>query len=284
MNKSNGSKSIEELRYEIAETRQRVQADVAAFSYKVSPQNLKEEGKQMMKDEAQNAKSAVQNRVREGGREAAAIVRRDPVPTMLVGAGLVGLGWWVYSRRQPEPVLSPAEGQAGEAASRAKERAQSAASTARERAQQTKERAKSRARETAETAEDRAKGYAYRGRLQTRRGIEAGKTFVEENPLAAGAIAVATGFGIAALLPRTRWEDRTIGPQRDRFVDAANQRLSQAADIATEGAREMVATAEQEGQALGDETKEAARNVARAGKQGAEHSAERQGIESSQFH
>lgn len=280
MTDSNSGKSIEELRYEVAETRQKVQADVSALSRKVSPENLKEEGKLMMKEQAHNAKVAVQHGVQERGERAAAAVRRDPIPTMLVGAGLVGLGWWVYSRRQPTPVLNPAQGNAGESVTRMKTRAQGSIASARETARGRVQATQDRAREAASDVGDRAKGYAQRSKLQAKRGVEAGKSFVEENPLAAGAIALAAGFGLAALLPRTRWEDETIGPQRDKLLDEANRQLSTAADVATAGAREMISTAEQEGSALADETKDAAKTVAQAGRDAAQRSARQNGISS----
>jgi ElaB/YqjD/DUF883 family membrane-anchored ribosome-binding protein len=45
--------------------------------------------------------------------------------------------------------------------------------------------------------------------------------FLDESPLAAGAIALALGVGVGMLLPSTRQEARILGPARERFMDQA---------------------------------------------------------------
>ncbi len=60
-------------------------------------------------------------------------------------------------------------------------------------------------------------------RRNWRRGSEAAGDFFEEQPLVAGALAVAVGAAIAAALPRTRYEDEYIGGYRDDLFDEAER-------------------------------------------------------------
>ncbi|KIC17366.1 hypothetical protein [Leisingera sp. ANG-DT] len=52
-----------------------------------------------------------------------------------------------------------------------------------------------------------------------------GQTFFEENPLAAGAIALGLGALIGALLPSTRREDEVLGAHRDALAAKAEKAL-----------------------------------------------------------
>lgn len=60
---------------------------------------------------------------------------------------------------------------------------------------------------------------------------------IEERPLVAGAIALGLGVAVAVVLPRTRTEDRLLGPERDRLMARAQSALQQegvrAANVAT---------------------------------------------------
>jgi ElaB/YqjD/DUF883 family membrane-anchored ribosome-binding protein len=63
--------------------------------------------------------------------------------------------------------------------------------------------------------------------------------FVEDNPLLVGVVGVAAGLLLGALLPRTRQEDRNIGPYADEIRD---QGLRYAREMTHRG-REFVQTA-----------------------------------------
>ena len=74
-------------------------------------------------------------------------------------------------------------------------------------------------------------------------GIHRGRTtverFVDDNPLLVGVVGVAAGLLLGALLPRTRQEDRSIGPWADEVRD---QGLRYAREVTNIG-REFVQTA-----------------------------------------
>lgn len=58
---------------------------------------------------------------------------------------------------------------------------------------------------------------------RARDAAAAAKTTARENPLLVGALAFAAGAAIAALLPRTSMENRTLGAHRDRLFDEAER-------------------------------------------------------------
>jgi hypothetical protein len=60
-------------------------------------------------------------------------------------------------------------------------------------------------------------------RRNLRRGSQAAGDFFEEQPLVAGALAVAVGAALAAALPRTRYEDEYLGAYRDDLFDEAER-------------------------------------------------------------
>jgi len=63
--------------------------------------------------------------------------------------------------------------------------------------------------------------------------------WMDENPLAVGAAALAAGLALGFTTPRTRFEDEYIGPTRDALVE----RTSEAAEDAAEEVKERVKTA-----------------------------------------
>lgn len=71
------------------------------------------------------------------------------------------------------------------------------------------------------------------------RGRTAVERFVDENPLLVGVVGVAAGLLLGALLPRTRQEDRNIGPLAD---EVRSQGLRYAREFTDRG-REFVQTA-----------------------------------------
>lgn len=78
-----------------------------------------------------------------------------------------------------------------------------------------------------------------RGSDRLDRGRTAVEQFVTENPLLVGVVGVAAGLLLGALLPRTRQEDRNIGPYADEVRD---QGLRYAREFTSRG-REFVETA-----------------------------------------
>ncbi|WMS42068.1 DUF3618 domain-containing protein [Acuticoccus sp. MNP-M23] len=93
------------------------------------------------------------------------------------------------------------------------------------------------ARDTAYDAADTAGVY---GRRAQRTVVD----FVKEEPLIAGAVGLALGAALGAIMPATRQEDELIGPYRDRARDEAIDYASAQADKASHVAEESFKAAE----------------------------------------
>ena len=66
---------------------------------------------------------------------------------------------------------------------------------------------------------------------------EGARHLLEDNPMAAGAMAIAAGALLGALLPSTQKEDELLGETRDRLAERARQLAAQAAEQARQAER-----------------------------------------------
>lgn len=129
--------------------------------------------------------------------------------------------------------------QAADRASDVRNRVSEAADSVRERASETYEDARSWAEDRYETHRRRAADLADRGTRRLHEGRTATEQFVTENPLLVGVVGLAAGLLLGALLPRTRQEDRALGPYAD---DLRDQGIRYARDLTHRG-RAFVETA-----------------------------------------
>src|SRR5690606_35010422 len=195
-----------------------------------------------------------------GGREFFAnlgsSVKENPLPVALVG---VGLAWLMMGgqRGDARPGLEVGYGgedagvsSLGEAASGTRERLGETAAAARERASgaltSTRERisglasgARERLGGTAAAARERlasARAGARRFGASARSGVQRARGGYErmarEQPLALGAVGLAIGALLAAVLPRTRQEDALMGEARDRVAERARELAQEGAEAA----------------------------------------------------
>lgn len=148
------------------------------------------------------------------------------------------------ARSAQDFVEEPAEIAAREAANRAsalRERAADLAGSARDHIEDTVDRARERVGETIDRTRERvgdayddarawtaeryeaqarrAAALAERGRGQLRDTRSATEAFVSDNPLLVGIVGLAGGLLLGSLLPRTRQENRVIGPYADELRD-----------------------------------------------------------------
>ena len=65
-------------------------------------------------------------------------------------------------------------------------------------------------------------------------------------PLVLGAFGLAVGAAVGALLPRTRYEDSTVGPYRDQLRDEAVERVREGVEEAADVAKETYSAARNE--------------------------------------
>jgi ElaB/YqjD/DUF883 family membrane-anchored ribosome-binding protein len=118
---------------------------------------------------------------------------------------------------------------------------------AREKIRGAKDSAMSSVRGGASRVTDTSRRAAERAREQSRRAGQGLQTMLEEQPLVVGALGVALGAIIGAVLPESEREDRMLGQARDRVLDRAKdlgtrgyEQVRSKAQQAASGAREAV--------------------------------------------
>jgi ElaB/YqjD/DUF883 family membrane-anchored ribosome-binding protein len=138
-------------------------------------------------------------------------------------------------------------GEEGEGTERTAERVKHAVSDASDRARETLSNATDRARGTMDDVTGRTREAASRAQRQIGQYSRQAKSqlqyWMEQNPLAVGAVAMALGAAVGLALPETRREQELMGDARDRMVDNAKSMANTAVDRATEAAQNLVGTA-----------------------------------------
>lgn len=242
------TRSPDEIERSLSETRHHLESTLDALQARISPGSVFED--------------ILGYARRDGGafgRNLIETVRDNPVPATLL---TVGLGWMMVSgrdggHRQYGALVPAGERQdlAAEHHSSGRDRLREmgdavrageeatvhgtaqAARTARDRAQRgwqaTQDGTGAAIRRTREAVGDAVDGVGVRTRAAGRSMAD----FFEENPLAVGAMAVAAGAALAAFLPRTRTEDKALGPLRQRAVDEGRAQAENLAEQAAERTR-----------------------------------------------
>ncbi|MBC8103962.1 MAG: DUF3618 domain-containing protein [Cytophagales bacterium] len=90
-----------------------------------------------------------------------------------------------------------------------------------------------RASTLAHTVGDRASAFGGQAKETAQSAASATGSYITNNPLAAGAIALMLGVGAGLLIPATERENQLLGETRDRLKDQAAEQLHQVADKVT---------------------------------------------------
>jgi ElaB/YqjD/DUF883 family membrane-anchored ribosome-binding protein len=216
----------------------------------------------------------------ERGNRFVNVVRDNPVPIALT---TIGIGWWMWNQRAVSRRVTYGSGYpassfdstwdsrsgygaagaeagtyrrfdsergvwvGGEEGEATTERVKSAVSDASDRARDTLSSATERARETMDDVTGKTRQAASRAQQQIGQYSRQAKSqlqhWMEQNPLAVGAVAMAVGAAVGLALPETRREQELMGDARDRVVDNAKAMANTAVDRATEAAQNLVGTA-----------------------------------------
>lgn len=203
------------LEREIDQTRAQMDQTISALGRKFSPGQLLDEALGM---------------VREHGGEFAAnlnnTVKQNPVPVIL---STVGIAWMMLSNNRSNRSVADRDeyehgydyettdgdhtaDQPGMLAG-AGQRIKDTTEATRHKLASSKEALTSRVSKTAGSAQ-----------AQARRAREGFDNLLEDQPLILGALGVALGAVIGAMLPATEQEDRLFGPLRDRTMSEVKQR------------------------------------------------------------
>jgi ElaB/YqjD/DUF883 family membrane-anchored ribosome-binding protein len=237
-------------RAEIERTRADMSETVDAIQERLSPENLKEQAKDRVKE-------ATVGRAQEAGSGIVETIRANPLPAALTG---IGLGWLLVSARRsasgqtryrgrayPYDYPPRYEGRAtttsggtsvpspGEALGRARDRVDESATQAQDRAS-----------EAASQAQDRVSNLTHQARYQARRASGGFERMVRENPLAMGALAVGAGAALGLAIPQSTQEHEVMGEARDTFVEKAQEKAQDAQQRVGRVAQEAQSAAKEE--------------------------------------
>ena len=244
---------VEVTRVEIERTRADMSETVDAIQERLSPQNLKEQAKDRVKE-------ATVGRAREARSGIVDTVRQNPLPAALTGIGLTWL--YVNARRQSQeqpryrdgayayppvgdyPPRYEDEGTGGSSAAQAAERA-------RDKVGETTGRAQDKAGELASRTQDGASQLSDQAQYQARRASDGFQRVLQENPLTVGALAVGVGAAIGLAIPETSKEHEVMGEARDNLVDKAQEKVQETQQKVQQVAEEAQSAAQQEAENQG---------------------------------
>lgn len=252
----------ERIRADIEDSRAEIGQTINEIQERLSPEHLMDQVKETVREATIGKVERVMDRVgekisnvtepameamgrageklKETGSSMTNIVQQNPIPCALIG---LGIGMFVVNRirnadgrtsrsraYQPEfeaGMAVPrhagmARGSSGEYAGASRQYGDSARN------------ALSRVKETAgELTHDTAEKVSHLGHQAKEGAMRAGRTFqhfVQENPLAVGAAAVAVGAVVGLALPATRVEHEYLGETSEKLVDKAQQVARDAMD------------------------------------------------------
>ncbi len=175
-------------------------------------------------------------------REAGETVRNNPVPVLLTAAGLIWLTTSIATRNRSRmsgyeegDEFSSYRGSEGfenyghndggirGKVDEARARMSNAAHRVGDRVSGMTDRVSGRAHEVADRARGRVSSTMHSMRDRTQGARSDLMNLVQEQPIALGALALAAGALIGAALPITQYENRLVGPTRDRTLARAKE-------------------------------------------------------------
>ncbi|CAA9473631.1 MAG: hypothetical protein AVDCRST_MAG02-4276 [uncultured Rubrobacteraceae bacterium] len=267
-----GVDRVEVTRVEIERTRADMSETVDAIQERLSPQNLKDQAKDRVKE-------ATVGRAREARSGVVDTVRSNPLPAALTG---IGLGWLLMSARQQNqaqphyrddvsryrtptneyapvareyPLDDGYEGNdsssAGEALGRARDRVGETATQAQDKAGDLAGRAKGGASDLGSQTREKAGQLGSRARQQAGRAGSGFQRMLHENPLTVGALAIGAGAAIGLAIPETAKEHEVMGEARDTVVEKAQEKAQDAQQRVQRVAEEAQGAAQQEAENQG---------------------------------
>lgn len=257
---------IERTRAEIERTRADMSETVDAIQGRLSPENLKEQAKDRVKE-------ATVGRAQEAGSGIVETIKENPWPVALTG---VGLGWLLTSARRqraerlrlsrgpyypdgyPAAYDTPPYGSpryeerghdrssAGQTLERARDSVGETASHAQDKAGQVAGQAQHKAEHVTGQAQDRVSRLGDQARYQAHRASGGFQRMLRENPLAVGALAAGVGAAVGLAIPETSKEHEVMGEARDNFVQKAQEKAQETQEKVQRVAQEAQSAAQEE--------------------------------------
>ncbi|MGR3323631.1 MAG: DUF3618 domain-containing protein [Pseudooceanicola sp.] len=196
-----------------------------------------------------------------------------PLPAYDAGAADSGDSPWDKARRNIDDARRKARGRFDDASAEARERFESARSSVQAQAQSLgtsarhlRDRIQDGTSEMSEGARRRviaARTRAYEAQVKAeylaRRGQQKATGFFQEQPLVAGALALAAGAALGSALPRTQRENAAFGAYRDELFDEAERIYREERAALRDVARDTADAAKEEAGGLLDDAKGSAK-------------------------
>lgn len=172
-----------------------------------------------------------------GGREFAGnlgeTVKANPLPTLLTAAGLM----WLYASKDNTPRPHTVEWRQGPRGTDEDEGDDHEGM--RQRVRDAKDGISEKMGSAKERAGDAAHGAMDSARHRARQANEGFHHMLEDNPMAVGAMGIAVGALLGAMLPSTRKEDELLGEVSDELTDDAKSLAKRGYEHAAQAGREV---------------------------------------------
>lgn len=242
---------------EIERTRERMAGNIDSLEEKLSPENLKEQAREVVSEKAQEVVAEIGDRARKTGDRLIEFVAENPLP---VAAATLG-AMWLFTKRSRSGVsgdrmarfayTGPERRTGGGKLDRVKASAEDARKAVRERAGELVDETKEGLRDVGDRVGE-----------QARRAKGSMSRLVEEDPVIVMIGAAVLGVALGSLLPATQREDELMGPARDNLVDRAERTARQVKASAIDAGHEVADVVQDQLRERGPEIKETFRDVA----------------------
>jgi len=196
------------------------------------------------RDQARETAQALGHRVVESTRD-------NPLPAMLIGAGVGWIAWNMQHTAGPQ--LQQGAGKAQSTASSVRESVSQAVGKVKESAQSAMESTREQAEhvragisESAQGGREGAEQAQQRARQGYERGSQTARDLVTEHPLAMGIAALAGGILAGLAFPPSRTENRLMGEQSEELKQQAAEQAKQSSEEAKLAAEQAAQKADVE--------------------------------------
>jgi hypothetical protein len=240
----------DEIRAEVEQTREQMSETIDEIQDRLRPRNIVANAASSVRDAAgdamENARGAASQAIEQvTDSRAVHHVQANPIPTAMVGVGLVGLAWLVLggrdsrsrARRQgfanrfeDERVGRRYDGRDDYYRGTAAVRPEYESAAAYTPGPSYGEGQPGRVRDLASKTGEYARQAGWKARQQTRRAQTQLQRAITQNPLLVGAAAAALGVAIGLAIPETEQENEWMGETRDNLVEGAQQKAREAAN------------------------------------------------------
>lgn len=245
LERAEGDDEVAQTRAEIEQTRAGMGETVDALQERLSPENIRNQAKEQVRETARETGSGFMN-----------TVKQNPIPTAMVG---VGVGWLIAKAGGGNDGGSYGTygssggsyddyygSSGGSSTGQARERAGQMSGQAQERASQMSNQAQERAGQMAGQAQARASRVGDQAQQQAQRARSGFQRTLRENPLALGAAALGIGAAVGLSLPGTSKEDEMMGETRDQLMERGKEAAQDTKDRAQRALEEGQRAAQEE--------------------------------------